>query len=221
MGTLKITSTDQHGNIIFKDGDEIPRKYGYENGNVSPPLTILIPAEARSVALIMDDDDALAAVGKVWVHWVIFNMDTKSILKGGTHNFQIPEGKAVTKPLTDKQFFGAINKKMRDANKAHLIQTQRERYGQPSTITNSEGGLWGGLVGLNDFGKFDYGGPAPPSGTHTYKFTVYALKTPRLKLPRFDRDEEVMRPGTKADVKNDIEDQIIEEATLTGTYYAD
>ena len=146
-------------------------------------------------------------------------MDTNSILKGGNHNFQIPEGKAITKPLTGKQFFAATNKRMRDANKAHLIQSQQERYG--TGMFSAPGPLWGGLVGLNDFGKFDYGGPAPPSGTHTYKFTVYALKTPRLKLPRFDRDEEVMRPGTKADVKNDIEDQIIEEATLTGTYYAD
>ncbi len=32
--------------------------------------------------------------------------------------------------------------------------------------------------GLNDFGSIGYGGPTPPSGTHTYVFTVYALSAP-------------------------------------------
>ena len=29
-----------------------------------------------------------------------------------------------------------------------------------------------------------YAGPFPPSGTHDYEFTPYALKTDRLDLPR-------------------------------------
>jgi Raf kinase inhibitor-like YbhB/YbcL family protein len=32
--------------------------------------------------------------------------------------------------------------------------------------------------GTNDFGKVGYGGPCPPSGTHHYQFTLYALATP-------------------------------------------
>ena len=32
-----------------------------------------------------------------------------------------------------------------------------------------------GLQGINDFGKKDYGGPCPPSGTHRYFFKAYAL----------------------------------------------
>ncbi len=60
----------------FSDGDEIPRKYGYKNDNVNPPLTIKgVPPEAKSLTLIMDDPDAEAAVGKVWVHWVISNIE--------------------------------------------------------------------------------------------------------------------------------------------------
>jgi len=33
----------------------------------------------------------------------------------------------------------------------------------------------------NDFGKKDYGGPCPPSGTHRYIFTIYALDAERLE----------------------------------------
>ena len=60
----------------FENGEVIPREYGYKNGNNSPPLKIKgIPEDASSLALIMDDPDAMGAVGKVWVHWVLWNID--------------------------------------------------------------------------------------------------------------------------------------------------
>jgi Raf kinase inhibitor-like YbhB/YbcL family protein len=63
----------------FKDGQEIPKKYGYKNGNASPPLTIQgVPDGAKSLALIMDDPDAMGAVGKLWVHWVVWNIDART-----------------------------------------------------------------------------------------------------------------------------------------------
>lgn len=34
-----------------------------------------------------------------------------------------------------------------------------------------------GKQGYNDFGKNDYGGPCPPSGTHRYFHKLYALDT--------------------------------------------
>ena len=36
---------------------------------------------------------------------------------------------------------------------------------------------------INDFGKNPYGGPCPPSGTHRYFFTIYALKVSDLGSP--------------------------------------
>ena len=59
----------------FKNGEVIPKKFGYKNGNISPSLTISdIPESTKSLALIMDDPDAMGAVGKVWVHWVLWNI---------------------------------------------------------------------------------------------------------------------------------------------------
>ena len=207
MGILKLTSS------AFEDGGEIPREYGYKNGNISPPLKITSPTGTKSIALIMDDPDAMEAVGQVWVHWVMYNI--------GRHKFhslwteQIPRGNAIPKPLTKNQWYQAQgNSVMLDANREYLKEYNQKRFGDWESNVS-------GLVGLNDFGEFDYGGPAPPRGTHTYRFRAYALDIDYLPLPRYDEEEEVMRPGTKADVKNDIEDQIIEEATLTGTYYAD
>jgi len=60
----------------FDSGGVIPRKYGYKNGNLSPPLKISgIPENTLSLVLIMDDPDAMGAVGKVWVHWVLWNIE--------------------------------------------------------------------------------------------------------------------------------------------------
>jgi len=60
----------------FENGGVIPRKYGYKNGNQSPPLKISgVPENTLSIALIMDDPDAMDAVGKVWVHWVLWNIN--------------------------------------------------------------------------------------------------------------------------------------------------
>jgi Raf kinase inhibitor-like YbhB/YbcL family protein len=52
-------------------------------------------------------------------------------------------------------------------------------YDIPATITSiSQGGPIpsGAKEVTNDFGKKPYGGPCPPSGTHRYFFTIYALK---------------------------------------------
>lgn len=60
----------------FEESGPIPKQFGYKHGNKLPQLSISdVPAEAKSLALIMDDPDAQQAVGKVWVHWLLWNID--------------------------------------------------------------------------------------------------------------------------------------------------
>jgi Raf kinase inhibitor-like YbhB/YbcL family protein len=69
----------------FADGERIPERYGYTNDNVNPPLRVEgVPSEAASLALVVDDPDAREPAGKVWDHWVVWNLDP------GTT--EIPEG---------------------------------------------------------------------------------------------------------------------------------
>jgi len=85
----------------FSDGDEIPRKYGYKNDNVNPPLTIKgVPQQTKSFSLIMDDPDAQAAVGKVWVHWVISNIEPTIT--------EIPESFTYSNIIEGKNDFGEL-----------------------------------------------------------------------------------------------------------------
>jgi Raf kinase inhibitor-like YbhB/YbcL family protein len=66
----------------------------------------------------------------------------------------------------------------------------------------------GSRHGANSWGRTDYGGPCPPSGTHRYVFKLFALDT-ALGLP----------PGAgKADLLEAIEGHVLGEAELLGTY---
>ena len=66
---MKLTSP------AFNDGSIIPKKYGYKYENINPPIKIEnIPENTKSLVLIMDDPDALLAVGKVWIHWTLWNI---------------------------------------------------------------------------------------------------------------------------------------------------
>ena len=78
----------------FSDGDEMPIELGYKNGNETPALSINgIPEGTKSLALIMDDQDAMGAVGKVWVHWVVWNIDpTKPFITGNPRESGFVEG---------------------------------------------------------------------------------------------------------------------------------
>ncbi|MEF8813204.1 MAG: YbhB/YbcL family Raf kinase inhibitor-like protein [Halovenus sp.] len=69
LGDLTLTSP------AFGDGERIPDKYGLEAENVNPPLQIEdVPDGADSLALVVDDPDAVEPAGMVWDHWIVWNV---------------------------------------------------------------------------------------------------------------------------------------------------
>ena len=69
--TLKLTST------ALAHRGQIPSKYTCDGEDISPPLAWSgVPAEAKSLVLIVDDPDAPdpAAPKMTWVHWVLYNI---------------------------------------------------------------------------------------------------------------------------------------------------
>jgi phosphatidylethanolamine-binding protein (PEBP) family uncharacterized protein len=79
----------------FKEGEEIPKKFGYKHGNKKPDIEFgHIPNETKTVALIMNDPDAMAAVGKVWVHWLEYHdvNDITTTISGKTDFGEIGYG---------------------------------------------------------------------------------------------------------------------------------
>ena len=66
----------------------------------------------------------------------------------------------------------------------------------------------GARHGMNDFRKYGYGGPCPPSGTHRYYFKVFALDT-----------DLALEPGiTKADLEKAMKGHILAQGQLMGKY---
>lgn len=64
----------------------------------------------------------------------------------------------------------------------------------------------GSIQGINDFKKIGYGGPCPPSGSHRYIFTLYALD---IKF-----EGQINSPQLKSALHN----HTIEKTTFMGTY---
>ncbi|WP_276272005.1 YbhB/YbcL family Raf kinase inhibitor-like protein [Haloarcula litorea] len=84
MGGLELTSP------AFEAGGRIPEEHGYADANVSPPLTVEnVPDGTASLLLIVDDPDAREPAGKVWDHWLLWNIppDVGELSAGTT-----PEG---------------------------------------------------------------------------------------------------------------------------------
>jgi Raf kinase inhibitor-like YbhB/YbcL family protein len=68
---MKISSS------AFQEGGTIPEKFSKNGQNVSPELRVEgAPAEAKSLALIVDDPDT--PVG-LFTHWLVWNIDPKTI----------------------------------------------------------------------------------------------------------------------------------------------
>jgi len=64
------------------------------------------------------------------------------------------------------------------------------------------------IEGITSFGSHGYGGPCPPSGTHHYIFTLYALDL-MLDLPSATKVSELIQVASS---------HIIDQAELVGLF---
>jgi Raf kinase inhibitor-like YbhB/YbcL family protein len=82
----------------FAPGKAIPAQYAYKGQNISPELRIgNVPANARSLVLIVDDPDA--PVG-LWTHWLVWNLPATTT--------SIPESKLPPGAMQGKNSFGNV-----------------------------------------------------------------------------------------------------------------
>jgi Raf kinase inhibitor-like YbhB/YbcL family protein len=88
--TMKLTSA------AFGENQSIPKIYTCEGKDLSPPLVWTgVPANAKSIALIVDDPDAPdpAAPRMTWVHWVLYNIPVSAAgLPEGVTAGALPKG---------------------------------------------------------------------------------------------------------------------------------
>ena len=130
MSDFSITCSD------FNEGEEIPKKFGYKFDNEEPNISFnRPPSSTTTLALIMDDPDAMGAVGKVWVHWLQYhNLNESSPVEGKTDFDEIGYGGpappdkrhtyifkayALDIELTLKEGFS--KKELEDAMKDHIL----------------------------------------------------------------------------------------------------
>jgi Raf kinase inhibitor-like YbhB/YbcL family protein len=78
----------------------------------------------------------------------------------------------------------------------------------PQTNSISEGIAPKGVHGTNDFGRSDYKGPCPPSGSHKYSFKVFAL----------DRELNLRGGAKRSQLDAAMNGHIIAQGELMGRY---
>ncbi len=101
MANLDLSSPE------FSHGEAIPKKYGYTEENVNPPLEISgVPEGTESLALVMDDPDAIEPAGKVWDHWVVWNIEPNTSQIGED---EIPPGSVEGKNDYGERGYGGPN----------------------------------------------------------------------------------------------------------------
>ena len=130
MSDFSITCSD------FDEGAEIPKKFGCKFENEEPNISFnRPPSSTTTLALIMDDPDAMGAVGKVWLHWLQYhNLTESSPVEGKTDFDEIgyggpapPDGRhtyifkayALDTELELKEGFS--KHELEDAMKGHII----------------------------------------------------------------------------------------------------
>lgn len=117
-------------------------------------------------------------------------------------NYSPPLSWVGTPPGT--QSFSMIMYDPDGGNWVHWVQF--DIPGDLSELPEAVGGPDMGIKGINNFQKVRYGGPCPPSGTHRYIFTLYALDS-LLSLPE---------GATKLQVEEAMQGHILQQTQLMG-----
>jgi Raf kinase inhibitor-like YbhB/YbcL family protein len=81
----------------FAANQTIPARHACHGENLSPPLDWNQPPPGtQSLALILDDPDAVDVVGYVYDHWLVFNLppETLGLPEGIGRGSDLPEGSA-------------------------------------------------------------------------------------------------------------------------------
>ena len=70
--------------VLFEEGGEMPEELGYKHGNMEPSIQHHnLPENYKCQVRIMDDPDAMEAVGKVWVHDLRYiNASVEEVVEG-------------------------------------------------------------------------------------------------------------------------------------------
>lgn len=83
-----------------------------------------------------------------------------------------------------------------------------ESIPQNVSITPRVEEVEGALQGENDFGDIGYGGPKPPSGTHSYRFRAYAL----------DSELDLNSGATRSELLDAIEGKVVAKDKVEADY---
>jgi len=98
MGFAMADSSFTISTPAFAPGKSIPAAYAYREKNISPELRIEnVPANARSLVLIVDDPDAPMGL---WTHWLVWNLPVTTT--------SIPEGKSPPGAVQGRNSFGNV-----------------------------------------------------------------------------------------------------------------
>jgi Raf kinase inhibitor-like YbhB/YbcL family protein len=90
--TVALTSS------AFLNGSSIPSRYTCDGEDLAPPLTwTRVPARARSLALLVEDQNA---PGGDFLHWSVYNLPPRSSGIGAAH---LPQGS-----IEGKNSFGRV-----------------------------------------------------------------------------------------------------------------
>ncbi len=89
------TASFELSSPAFEDGGRIPMKYTCDGEDVSPPLQWKdLPTGTFTIAIVMDDPDAVPVAGHVWDHWIIYDIPVRasSIAEGVPNDPELAGG---------------------------------------------------------------------------------------------------------------------------------